>query len=154
LALARRRRRSWPWRFGPLAYEVLERQALEFRCSCSRDRSLQALRLMEPEDLLALLAEGETVVDCHFCHAPLRVRTGRSRRESCGTKWLKRIELRSTSQARGWRRPRILRMAAQPLLLEALARVNAIGRQHQPHQLGDTAGVDATLRLIVESASR
>lgn len=55
--------------FGPLAYEVLERQALEFRCSCSRDRSLQALRLMEPEDLLALLAEGETVVDCHFCHA-------------------------------------------------------------------------------------
>ena len=55
--------------FGPVAYEVLERQPLEFRCSCSRDRSRQALRMLDAEDILALLAEGEAVVDCHFCHA-------------------------------------------------------------------------------------
>jgi molecular chaperone Hsp33 len=55
--------------FGPVAYEVLERQALAFHCSCSRDRSRQALRLLEADDLLALLAEGEAIVDCHFCHA-------------------------------------------------------------------------------------
>jgi len=55
--------------FGPVAYEVLERQPLTFHCSCSRDRSRQALRLLEADDLLALLAEGEAIVDCHFCHA-------------------------------------------------------------------------------------
>jgi molecular chaperone Hsp33 len=55
--------------FGPVAHEVLEVQPLAFRCSCSRDRSRQALKLLEPDDILALLAEGEAVVDCHFCHA-------------------------------------------------------------------------------------
>ncbi len=55
--------------FGPITFEVLERQPLEFRCSCSRDRSRQALRMLDSEDILTLLAEGEAVVDCHFCHA-------------------------------------------------------------------------------------
>jgi molecular chaperone Hsp33 len=55
--------------FGPIAYEILEVQPLTFRCSCSRDRSRQALKLLEPDDILALLVEGEAVVDCHFCHA-------------------------------------------------------------------------------------
>jgi molecular chaperone Hsp33 len=55
--------------FGPIVHEVLEVQPLTFRCSCSRERSRQALRLLEPDDLLALLVEGEAVVDCHFCHA-------------------------------------------------------------------------------------
>jgi molecular chaperone Hsp33 len=55
--------------FGPVAYEILERQPLEFRCSCSRDRSRQGLKMLDAEDILALLAEGEAVVDCHFCHA-------------------------------------------------------------------------------------
>jgi molecular chaperone Hsp33 len=55
--------------FGPVAYEVLERQPLEFRCSCGRDRSRQALRMLDAGDILALLAEGEAIVDCHFCHA-------------------------------------------------------------------------------------
>jgi molecular chaperone Hsp33 len=55
--------------FGPVAYVVLERQPLEFRCSCGRDRSRQALRMLDAGDILALLAEGEAVVDCHICHA-------------------------------------------------------------------------------------
>lgn len=53
--------------FGPLPYEVLERRPLAFSCSCSRDRSLVALKALEPADLEILLAEGEAVVDCHFC---------------------------------------------------------------------------------------
>ena len=55
--------------FGPIGYEILEVQPLEFRCSCSSDRSRQALRMLDAEDILALLAEGKAVVDCHFCHA-------------------------------------------------------------------------------------
>ncbi len=39
-----------------------------------------------------------------------------------------------------------------PLLLQALARVNAIGASINRISWGDSAGVDATLRLIVESA--
>ena len=39
-----------------------------------------------------------------------------------------------------------------PILLQALARVNAIGASINRISWGDTAGVDATLRLIVESA--
>lgn len=54
--------------FGDVPYEVLETRSLTFRCSCSRERSLQALRLLDREDLLALIGEGEAVIDCHFCH--------------------------------------------------------------------------------------
>ena len=52
-----------------IVYEVLEVSPLEFRCSCSRERSRQALKLLELEDLLALIADGEATVDCHFCGA-------------------------------------------------------------------------------------
>lgn len=50
------------------AYEVLETSPLEFRCSCSRARSEQALRTLDREDLLALVADGNATVDCHFCN--------------------------------------------------------------------------------------
>jgi molecular chaperone Hsp33 len=53
--------------FGDVAYEVLETRPLAFRCSCSRERSLRALSLLPREDLLTLIAEGEAVIDCHFC---------------------------------------------------------------------------------------
>ncbi len=53
--------------FGDVAYEVLETRPLVFRCSCSRERSLRALSLLPREDLLTLIAEGEAVIDCHFC---------------------------------------------------------------------------------------
>ena len=53
--------------FAGIPYEILEERAVSFRCSCSRERSAQALRMLEPDDLVALIAEGEAVVDCHFC---------------------------------------------------------------------------------------
>ena len=54
--------------FGPLPYAVLDTTDLVFHCSCSRARSEQALRLLDRNDLELLIAEGEAVVDCHFCH--------------------------------------------------------------------------------------
>lgn len=54
--------------FGDVPYTVLETRPLTFHCSCSRERSLQALRLLDEDDLLVLIAEGEAVIDCHFCH--------------------------------------------------------------------------------------
>ena len=54
---------------GGQDYLLLERQPVEFRCTCSQERSRQALRLLDRNDLLALVAEGEATVDCHFCHA-------------------------------------------------------------------------------------
>lgn len=57
---------------GRQEYLLLERQPVEFRCSCSEDRSRQALRMLDQDDLLALVAEGEATVDCHFCRARYR----------------------------------------------------------------------------------
>ena len=54
---------------GGQEYLLLGREPAEFRCSCSEDRSRQALRMLDRDDLLALVAEGEATVDCHFCHA-------------------------------------------------------------------------------------
>jgi molecular chaperone Hsp33 len=50
-------------------YIVLDRAEVTFTCSCSKERSAKALRMLPAEDRLALIAEGEAVVDCHFCHA-------------------------------------------------------------------------------------
>jgi molecular chaperone Hsp33 len=50
-------------------YIVLDRTDVKFSCSCSNERSARALRMLPAEDRLALIAEGEAVVDCHFCHA-------------------------------------------------------------------------------------
>lgn len=55
--------------FADITYETLETRPLSFRCSCSRERSRQALEMMTYDDILALLLEGQAVVDCHFCHA-------------------------------------------------------------------------------------
>ena len=49
-------------------YTLLEKYPLAFACSCSRDRSRQALKVLSEDDLLALIVEGEAVIDCHFCH--------------------------------------------------------------------------------------
>jgi molecular chaperone Hsp33 len=54
--------------FGDIPYEVLEQRPLSFRCTCSRERSRQALKVLGPDEILGLLVEGEAVVDCHFCH--------------------------------------------------------------------------------------
>lgn len=54
--------------FGSMDYEVLEKRALSFRCSCSWERSKKALMLLGRAEVESLLAEGEAVVECHFCH--------------------------------------------------------------------------------------
>lgn len=49
---------------------LFEPQPLEFRCSCSRERSLNALASLGQQDAEALLGEsaGEVVIDCQFCN--------------------------------------------------------------------------------------
>lgn len=54
--------------FGDVPYDTLEQRAVSFRCLCSWPKSEQALRLLPRHDLEILLAEGQAVVDCHFCH--------------------------------------------------------------------------------------
>jgi molecular chaperone Hsp33 len=54
--------------FGSTDYVILEQQPLLFRCTCSRERSRQALLTLGRQDIEELIAEGEAVVDCHFCH--------------------------------------------------------------------------------------
>ena len=51
-----------------IPYTVLEQRPIAFSCTCSRARSRQALKVLSEDDLLALIVEGEAVVDCHFCH--------------------------------------------------------------------------------------
>lgn len=51
-----------------ISYQVLEQRPLAFACSCSRERSRQALKILGEDEVLALILEGEAVVDCHFCH--------------------------------------------------------------------------------------
>lgn len=51
-----------------IEYTVLEQRPLAFSCSCSRARSRMALKVLGEDEILALIVEGEAVVDCHFCH--------------------------------------------------------------------------------------
>lgn len=49
---------------------LLGERALRFRCSCSRERSANALRSIDRAELMALADEqgGRLEVDCQFCH--------------------------------------------------------------------------------------
>lgn len=58
--------------FRDQEYELLETQPLAFRCTCSRQRSRQALKLLGRDEVAVLLAEGEAIIDCHFCHERYR----------------------------------------------------------------------------------
>lgn len=56
--------------FGKVPYEVLEERPLRFQCSCSWERTRQALLILGREEIEHLLAtEGQAEIDCHFCHA-------------------------------------------------------------------------------------
>jgi molecular chaperone Hsp33 len=50
-------------------YELLERQPLEFRCRCSRDRALRIMSGLRPGELDDMIRadEGAELV-CHFCN--------------------------------------------------------------------------------------
>ena len=55
--------------FDNLSIKLLGQQPLFFQCTCSRERSLQALATLEQAEIESILAEeGEIVMDCHFCH--------------------------------------------------------------------------------------
>ncbi len=55
--------------FAGIEYKFLEKRPLSFRCTCSWERSEQALISLGREELEHLRDhEGEVVVDCHFCH--------------------------------------------------------------------------------------
>lgn len=48
-------------------YDTLEKREIRFNCSCSWERTEKALMLLGAEELSSLIAEGEAVIDCHFC---------------------------------------------------------------------------------------
>ncbi len=52
-----------------LDYILLEERPVRFQCSCNWERSRQALLSLGEAGIQSLIAEGEAVVDCHFCHA-------------------------------------------------------------------------------------
>lgn len=54
--------------FGPIEYEILETRDLEYRCTCSWERSRKALLALGRDELKSLMQEGQAVIDCHFCH--------------------------------------------------------------------------------------
>ncbi len=54
--------------FTGFDFEVLERRPLDFRCSCSWERSKKALMMIGEAEVRSLMEEGEAVIECHFCH--------------------------------------------------------------------------------------
>jgi molecular chaperone Hsp33 len=54
--------------FAGIPFSILEKYALAFRCSCSRQRAEEALISLGRQELSNLMArEEETVVNCEFC---------------------------------------------------------------------------------------
>jgi len=54
--------------FAGLDLEILETREVAFACSCSRERTLQALRALGPEEIRNLIARGKEVhMTCEFC---------------------------------------------------------------------------------------
>lgn len=48
---------------------IFEPQTVQFSCDCSRDRSAEALKSVNKEELLEIVAEdGHIKMDCQFCH--------------------------------------------------------------------------------------
>lgn len=54
--------------FYDIEYELLEKHSVQFQCNCGWARSEKALLSLGRTELESLMAEGETVIDCHFCH--------------------------------------------------------------------------------------
>ena len=56
--------------FQGIPFEILGAQALAFRCSCSKDRTEQALITLGTKELASMIQEQEqTEVVCEFCQA-------------------------------------------------------------------------------------
>ena len=49
---------------------LFEAETLQFKCQCSRQRSESALKLLDNQELLEIIAEREIIdIDCQFCNA-------------------------------------------------------------------------------------
>ena len=50
--------------------ELFEPKPVSFGCTCSKERSAQALKNIEKQELLSIVAEqGQIEMDCQYCHA-------------------------------------------------------------------------------------
>lgn len=55
--------------FDGIEYTLLEQRPLQFKCTCSRERSQKALITLGVVEIEQILQnEGQAVIDCHFCH--------------------------------------------------------------------------------------
>jgi molecular chaperone Hsp33 len=55
--------------FAGFAYEILEKRDLIFKCTCSRERTEQALISLGRAELETFIVnEEDAIIDCHFCH--------------------------------------------------------------------------------------
>ena len=55
--------------FAEVPCKVLAERPLVFACSCSYERTEQALVMLGPEEIASILeTEGQAVIDCQFCH--------------------------------------------------------------------------------------
>lgn len=55
--------------FDEVPYDVLEQRPLQFSCDCSWERTRQALASLGAAEIAYLLeTEGNTQVECHYCH--------------------------------------------------------------------------------------
>ncbi len=55
--------------FADIPYEELEERPIQFQCSCTRERTEQALIAIGAQELRDLIADvGEATIECHFCH--------------------------------------------------------------------------------------
>ena len=60
--------------FAGIPYDTLEKRALAFRCSCSREKVERALIAMGEEEIKLLMErEEETAVTCDFCRESYRI---------------------------------------------------------------------------------
>lgn len=49
---------------------IFDAEPVAFRCSCSRERTLEALRSIGADECYSILEEqGSIDMDCQFCHA-------------------------------------------------------------------------------------
>jgi len=53
--------------YGHLPFRLLEKYAVAWQCSCSRERVERALLTLGAEELLAMAQQGLTTITCEFC---------------------------------------------------------------------------------------
>jgi molecular chaperone Hsp33 len=55
--------------FGEVPVKVLAERPLLFQCSCSLERTQEALVMLGRDEIVSILeTDGQAVIDCHFCH--------------------------------------------------------------------------------------